>query len=355
MHTICSINAPVSSAYFIKRGPVFVQLDHAPVKEIKVQEAVVGMLEYFLKQEGDGGYPPRVMTLQIKDASVVDEIPLTLVEKIKDQYEFGFNCNRFLSHLLVLTNGLVAELSKHSKSERRHQLQARAYARFVDDMQKTARENGFSQLKALAESKKKSDLYVEGMLLNREIDTASIVLPAKPVAKFVEKLSRGSYLCKAGDPASKMYVLLRGKIGVSIDGHPLGTIDRPGEGFGELGLFLRGRRTCDLYADEDSLLYAIDSKRLRGFHMTHRHLFTCLAATLSSRIENNLRRMSWLRNEMREAGSGGGAATSGKHELTSLFRELERLRQELRRAELDKLWQRHAHHYNRDEGNSGGT
>ena len=96
-------------------------------------------------------------------------------------------------------------------------------------------------------------------------------VPQDDLAVLAESMSeeafgRDAVVCAAGDPADRIYVVMTG----SFEVRPAGVEDhritlRPGDLFGEYGLFDQGLRTATIVAREPGTLLTLDYGRFRAF------------------------------------------------------------------------------------------
>jgi hypothetical protein len=86
--------------------------------------------------------------------------------------------------------------------------------------------------------------------LERQLSVTIMRGGAKPA---IEKLAKGTLLTEQGQPASEIYLLLGGVLGVWVDGAQVGELG-PGAVVGERALLEQGRRTATLRAVTDCVV-----------------------------------------------------------------------------------------------------
>ncbi|MCB0334585.1 MAG: cyclic nucleotide-binding domain-containing protein, partial [Bdellovibrionales bacterium] len=119
-------------------------------------------------------------------------------------------------------------------------------------------------------------------------------LDVSPPAHYVFRYQKDAFLCRQNDSDRALYVLLDGAVGVLVRGKYIAHITLPGEAFGELSLFLRGKRTADLVAEQPTAILRLTPENLPEFHETHPQMFLIIARTLAQRLESNLERLKYL-------------------------------------------------------------
>jgi CRP-like cAMP-binding protein len=98
----------------------------------------------------------------------------------------------------------------------------------------------------------------------------------------------GEHVFEINDPSDRMYILLTGKIGISIHRDPkvrdFWTELGPGECFGEMGSIDGSPRSGTAHVLEDSLLLYLDKLKLHGLIASYPELALGLLRGLSVRL-----------------------------------------------------------------------
>ncbi|MBE0614514.1 MAG: cyclic nucleotide-binding domain-containing protein [Burkholderiales bacterium] len=135
------------------------------------------------------------------------------------------------------------------------------------------------------------DLLDKLLLLKRtatfsEVATDDLRVVAQELAQ--ETCFAGERLFDLGDPSDRMYLIVEGKVGISIDTDPaakefISTLG-PGDCFGEMGLFDDLPRSATAHVLVDSQLLALDKFKLRGLIVSYPELLLGLLRGLSHRL-----------------------------------------------------------------------
>lgn len=111
----------------------------------------------------------------------------------------------------------------------------------------------------------------------------------------VEEMQEEAYLhgervFEINDPSDRMYIVLTGKIGISIDRDPrvrdFVTELGPGECFGEMGPIDGSPRSGTAHVIEDSLLLYLDKLKLHGLIASYPELALGLLCGMSMRVRH---------------------------------------------------------------------
>jgi len=98
----------------------------------------------------------------------------------------------------------------------------------------------------------------------------------------------GEFVFEEGDPSDRMFIIVAGKVGISIrgaraPGEFVSTLG-PGGCFGEMGLFDDQPRSATAHALDETRLFALDKQRLRGLMASYPGLALGLLRGLSLRL-----------------------------------------------------------------------
>lgn len=118
-------------------------------------------------------------------------------------------------------------------------------------------------------------------------------VPTEELRMVVEQLSEeacfaGERVFEINDPADQMYIVVDGRIGISLNGEPrpgnFVSVLGPGECFGEMGLLDDGARSASAHVIEDAVLLCLEKDKLRGLMVRHPELAFGLLRALSLRL-----------------------------------------------------------------------
>ena len=335
-------------AFLVKTGPVHVQFADSEPTTIECENIIVGTEGYF-NAEDSKAPRKRQLDVFVNDPSCFDEVLFGSVDQMIKKYEFGYSTNIFLAHLTNLTNQHYIELTQTITTEmRRYQAHAQLFARLVNDVGLLAQSTKSTHLAKIFEKQKSLDLYEDGEILNKSDRLSSVNIPAKPMSEYVQRFKQGALICKEGAIANSMFVLLQGKVSVSSKGNYIASIEGQGEAFGELALFLEGKRTATLIAEKDTDVYEIKRTQLREFHYGHRNFFQAMAQRSCERISSNLDRIdrfSALKsviNSNSEINTSAEVLAASQKSIQTLFRELRELDEVGKDPLLKNLLKKHS-------------
>ena len=141
------------------------------------------------------------------------------------------------------------------------------------------------------------DLFDQILLLKKsqlfsEVATEDLRIVAQELEE--DPYFKGERVFDIGDPSDKMYMIERGRVGISIKEDPrirefiaeLG----PSECFGEMGMFDDQPRSATAHVIEDATLLMLDKLKLKALLINYPELGLGILRSLSLRLrETNLR------------------------------------------------------------------
>ena len=129
-------------------------------------------------------------------------------------------------------------------------------------------------------------LILKGTEIFSEVNTDDLRVVVEEMQE--EAYFPGEHVFEINDPSDRMYIVLTGKIGISIDRDPSAkdfvTILGPGECFGEMGPIDGSPRSGTAHVLEDSLLLFLDKLKLHGLIASYPELALGLLRGMSMRV-----------------------------------------------------------------------
>lgn len=260
---------------------------------VSSRKAILGVAEMLADSESG---EPRSRAFDLYcTAESCREVSSDELMTMQKTFDGGYLVNESLSLTLVACNELyVSELTKLSSDLSHYEKQSVGFAALIEDLATVDHLNSLEFLRTKKEQWKKLDIYKDGHVFGRHHRLWSIALSASKISPFTVKFAKNSEICREGQTADCMYVLLQGRIAVTKSGRYLASIEKEGQGFGEVALFLDGRRSASLTAEEDSVLYRIPKDGLKQFFDHHNMIFRNMAVTTSLRIFDTFERLTTL-------------------------------------------------------------
>ena len=273
-------------AFIAKGGAIGISGTHLPRFELEVDELLLGVVELFLMP--GGAPPPRLFTVEVSAEVQISQVSFDEVLKLASGYEYGINANRFLAMVLEKTNELVRTMFRLMPEQwRTFQDRAILFYDLVNRWEGIAKTSGVTEYQASVDESKRTDLFAVGARFLQERSVSCIAFGSGWLSA-AQRFPREQAICRSGDAADCMYILLEGTVHVAKPNQLFATINQPGECFGELAFFLKGKRTADLIAAANAAILRLDTASLPEFHATHPDMFLKIAGTLARRIQANL-------------------------------------------------------------------
>ena len=288
---------PSDFAYLVEGGSLEVDFHGDNRIKLPADNIIVGTLEYFLEEEFKTRIS-RLFDLSISGSGNYKKVPFETVNQMMMQFKFGANTNIFIARLIEYCNSSLTQKSKTPLGPiKRYQRKAALFARKVDLLFDLGIRHNISQILSISTKNKLLEVYRDGSLYPHYSSVDAITSPGKDKSKYVKFFKKNTLICREGNSAKELYVLLDGNVNVTIDSLYVASITTPGEVFGEMSLFLEKKRTASLIAESDAYLYVVPYSQVGNFAQEKcPELFIKIAQILSKRFIDTLQRMVKLDN-----------------------------------------------------------
>lgn len=328
---------PSDHCYLLSGGTVFLHFADLPAEAVEMKKALIGTVEFFASEPAQL-VRPRMFGVSVEASSSLSKVSFETLSDTVQDFAFGVAANRFLAEIIDRTNALLTQQAKDLQFQRqRFDKLARNMAGVITQLEILASKKDLAAVKNLCARFNQSPTVQIGKSLLYDNIVTRLELAPEEHEKNVCVYEANGALCKKGDDASSMFVLLRGKIRVASHGKTIARIETPGEAFGELSLFMNNKRTAELTALEKSTVLVITKENLREFHEDHPLMFFQIARTLAKRVGMNLERIEQGILDRRDPERFAERAEEAARERITLvrdLREIERLTKERGLADL---------------------
>ncbi len=330
LYSIYKRGDSVDKAFIINEGPVHVSIEGMPTQVIPADNVLVGKLEHVLE-----GTNKRLFDLSIESSEQVQSVDLSLVDEMIHQFHFGYNTNIFLARLIDVTNQYYLERQQELSHEfGAYETRAKQFTHLVNDAYRISIKHDLKELDSLIYEKKKLELYRDGVLYCRPYVMPTSFMGFIKASPFIERFKKNATICREGSTARKMYILLRGSVAVTTGKRYITSITSPGEVFGELALFLEGKRTATLIAEENTDVFVVKLDGIKKFHKNYPSFFLASAQTLAQRVCDNIEKIT---NFEDKAKALRGSSEIGRKEVEEFYLELTQMQKELKLLEIKEL------------------
>lgn len=299
---VCREGEESERAFLLPSSEIYVSRNHINLRPTKVENLIIGTLEYLMAESGDS-VPTRIFTVEIEAEERPRGISFNSIENMLLDFVTGHKTNQYLAFLIDETNRLIQVLSGGPRW-RSYKKLARRIFQSLERLETFHREFGIETLRELLDDVEKYRIVRYGKLQFSQPENAQLTIQKSDELEDVITKKADEPLCREGELATCMYVLLRGSVTVKKGDRVLGVIESPGEAFGELSFFLHQKRTADVLVREPSAFLQITIEKLPAFHATHPLLFYQLGRTLAKRVMNNLKELDeteWISSPSSEA------------------------------------------------------
>ena len=157
------------------------------------------------------------------------------------------------------------------------------------------------------------DLFDRLLLLKQspifsEVATDDLRLVARMLEE--QQFFAGDLVFRIGEQGSRLYIVVSGKVGISLDaatpaGNFIATLG-PGECFGEMNLLDDLPRSATACATEDTFLLTLEKTRLLGLLQNYPEIAIGMLRSLSLRVREANNRMLAMRKNTGDMDSNAG-------------------------------------------------
>lgn len=298
MFRVCAQGERIDSAYHLGQGIISVAYGRGHSFQWEDSDIIFGTFEHFLPSECHAS--TQHFTISVSRPSQLQKVTFADVDAGIPHPDFGVRVNAFLARLLDYTNReLVRQSDRATRAQQAYHSCVQFFARMLLEAEALATRLNHADLKALTARAQATKAFSDGQALYQQQAPLILETPPLTLNEGVERYRRSAVICKEGQRAKCMYVLLSGRIRVAVGSRVVNVIDTPGEAFGELALFLDAKRVATLVAVQPTTVLVVNRDELSAFHQEHPDLFKSIARTLALRIYSNLKAIAQLEQPRR--------------------------------------------------------
>lgn len=288
---------PAECLYVLQRGAFSAKLvkDKDDDEAIKREEAVEtwdGVGEIVGTSSVLCGH--RIETLVAAEDADVLVVPIKgaeLINRFKQSPKIALGFGRMLARKVKSANASLT--STQSGIARLEQDLSRIYTNFYDIITTISKdaEGDDLVLDALKDAKGcKTYRTGQGLAGDQEDDAVKMtrVIESYEMTGKQHKVKKGEALCRTGDPGNSVFIVMKGKLAVVIDGSKVGEI-QTGETVGEIAVLLgeNQTRTADLVAEENTVVGIIPGDQFEKLTAVQPAMLIQILNALIKRVERN--------------------------------------------------------------------
>lgn len=337
-----TVGQPADEAFLLRSGEVEYWITESDFVIIGGSNIIVGASEILIAMNRKEAVQ-RHMTLVKRPDAVINRIPAEKLASFVTTYAIGFSVAHHLAETITsLHKVLTSKMNKLHETERFSRDLSKAYVEILQFLEQESKSQHFPWLFSLVEKGKATNIYNFGLAFTLKGEEKQIDVHAKKLAQYRQVYPKGSVICREGETAEDMYILMEGRIEVRIKNNPIDIITKKGTIIGEMGLILGAPRTATLRALEDVHVVKIGSRDMESIFKNDPGTFFDMLSSLAFRELDNcemIREYSEMVNQV-SAGKGENtlAQVSGfAAELAGLMSELDKVSQQ--NPDLDWLEQ----------------
>ncbi len=317
------IGQPADKAYLLRSGEVEYWVTKDDYILFEAQNIIIGASELLIAMSRKEVIS-RHMTLIKKGDAVINPIKAEKLASIITTYTIGFSVARHIAETITKLHGILSnKMNKLHESERISRDVTKAYVEIMNLLEQESLNQHFPWLFSLLEKGKKSGAYNFGLSFISKKEETSVDVDSAGLIKYKRIYPKGSIICKQGDKADDMFILMDGKIEVRINNNPIDIISRKGTIIGEMGLILQKARTATLRALDDTHMVKIGSGDMASVFKNDTQTFFDMMTALAFREYDNCEKIREYSDMVELVTAGHGDTMEGQ--LVEYSEELSKL------------------------------
>lgn len=278
---------PSNEAYLLREGDMEYHITPQDKIVISGKNIIVGAGELLIAMNRKEVIP-RHMSLVAVPGCQYNRIPGEKLASFIQNYAIGFSVAHHIATTITKLHPLLySKLDRLHESDRLIRELTVALVEMVQYFEEESRNQQFPWLFSLIEKGKRTEAYNQGLSYVTAGDDKKIDISAENLQEYKENYPKGSIICREGQSADDMFILMKGKIQVLIKGNPIDIISRSGTVIGEMGLILGQPRTATLKALEDVHVVKISSADMENIFREDPKTFFGMISSLAFRERDN--------------------------------------------------------------------
>lgn len=244
------------------------------------------------------------------EATALSPIPAAKLASIITTYAIGFSVAHHIAETITKLHPLLADkMNKLNETERFSRELAKA---FVDTLTLLEQESGnrqFPWLLTLFDKGKTAEAYNFGLSISDVVEEKQIDVTSANLAQYRQTYQKDAVICKEGEKAEDMFILMEGRIEVRIKNNPIDIISRKGTIIGEMGLILGQPRTATLKAMESTHVIRINARDMGNIFKNDPATFFNMISSLAFRERINCEKIREYSEKIAKSSHGQGEYT----------------------------------------------
>lgn len=276
-----------NEAFLLRSGEVEYQITPQDRITVNGNNIIVGASELLIAMNRREVIS-RHMSLVAVPGAQYNRIPGEKLASFIQNYSIGFSVAHHIASTITKLHPLLyGKLDRLHESERLIREITVAMVEMVHYFEEESKNQQFPWLFSLIEKGKRTSSYNQGLSYVVSGEDKKIDVTAEHLQEYRENYPKGSIICREGQKAEDMFILMSGKIQVLIKGNPIDIISKQGTVIGEMGLILGQPRTATLKSLEDVHVVKIGSDDMEDIFRDDPETFFRMISSLAFRERDN--------------------------------------------------------------------
>jgi len=309
-----SIGQYADCAYLLRGGEIEYRITDKDSIRLSGNGIIVGASEILLAMSRKEAVPRHASLARGSAETQINAIPAAKLASFITTYAVGFSVAHHIAETITKLHPLLAnKMSRLDETERFSRDLARFCVESLQLLEQEAGDRNFPWLITLIAKGKAGEAYTFGLSMDEEAEEKKLDVSSNNLTQYKQFYPKDTVICKEGEKAEDMFILVEGKIEVSIRNRPIDIINRKSMIIGEMGLILGQPRTATLRALADSNVIRINARDMENIFKSDPDTFFNMLASLAFRERVNCEKIREFSDKV-----GHGAPDRGEYTLARL-------------------------------------
>jgi CRP-like cAMP-binding protein len=287
-------------AYLLRSGEIEYKITDEDSVRLSGNGIIVGASEILLSMNRNEPVKRHASLLKVHPHTQLNPIPTANFASFITTYAVGFSVAHHIAETITKIHPLLTnKMSSLSETERYTRDLAHAYVEALRLLENESGEKNFPWLVTLIDNGKGTEIYNFGLSISDPVEEKKIDAASLKLSQYRQFYPKGKEICREGEKADAMFIVIRGKIEVRVKNIPVDIISHKSAIIGEMGLILGQPRTATLRALDDCDLIRINAGDMESIFKSDPDTFFSMISSLAIREQINCDK---IREYSRKAG-----------------------------------------------------
>jgi len=297
-------------AFLLRTGEIEYWITDKDTVTLSGSNIIVGASELLIAINRKEAVPRHASLVLPGPATQLSPIPAAKLASYITNWTIGFSVAHHIAETITKLHPLLAEkMNRLAETERFSRDLARSFVETLQLLEESSGNRQFPWLVSIMDKGKVTEAYNFGLSIRDVVEEKKIDVTSEKLAQYKQVYLKETVICKEGEKAEDMFILMEGKIEVRIKNNPIDIISRKGTIIGEMGLILAQPRTATLRALEKTHVIRINAKDMASIFKNDPGTFFNMISSLAFRERIICEKIREYNEKIEMAAQGRGEYT----------------------------------------------